>query len=585
MPSISSCPACHRDITIPSGVALQRRLRCPLCDFRFLAEAVLAASTPAPPEVLLEDAVGEPSPLAAFGARLDEIVGGARFWNTSAEAPAPTAEFTLDGKTSEAPGMQAGAHAIDRGEIPETKSSDVPPDAVEAIQARMAAQAAAAAEVSAAGDAPQWDASRDELPSTVTKDHADDVRFTEGESADRDGAIANDDEISAQPGDELVDDPVGSYNIAAQPRPKPGGIGIFGQFVGMVGGGVIGLALGYYVLLCIGGARADFLDIRDKLPRWLVPRERGESPSNDDTSELPTRRPREARHDEQERLREIAAPSTQTPKSGQRIVLTGGTTDPAAPGFDDEREIGHAGPLTPSEHTPLGPTQFTAHTPDELAASLESVSGELGCVHCGGTGIVRRMPASGESADSKSANSDGQPGSSAAPKPAGRRARCGYCDGKPSGKLTLDLFDQLCDVAEIATFTRVEPTQPDWERLRNEAQVILFRIGNDHDKAQIAGRLAGPRLDDSRRLSNGIVLAGTVHDAGEEGSLYRTRLVLFGRPLTVTVMSLHAATPPLAAHDRVIMLGSIIDSPRDNLGGYVGSLPQVVWGGLALKLD
>ncbi|HVC93761.1 MAG TPA: hypothetical protein VND64_08725 [Pirellulales bacterium] len=576
MPSISSCPACHRDITIPSDVARQRRLRCPLCDAQFLAEAVLAASTPAPPEVLLEDAVGESASLLAFGARLDDIVGGARFWNTSPEATEPNAGFTLDGTTSESTGNRAEAHAMGRSETQvESKSGEMPPDAAEAPESPLSGDAAEASHV------PQWDPLRDEFSSTATDDRATDAELAD----DEDGAITDEDEIVTEAGDELVESPVGSFNIASKPRSKPGGIGIFGHFLGVIGGGVIGLALGYYVLLCIGGARVDFLEIRDKI-RWLLPRERGENPSNDDTSELPQQQPRKARHGEQQR---IAAPSTQTPKTGQ-IVLAGGTTDPAESGFEAERAIGQSDPLAPSETRPLGPTQFTAHTPDELAAALASVSGELGCEHCGGTGIVRRMAASGESPGSNSPGSEspgsaGQPGSRAARQTAGRRALCEHCDGKPSGKLTLDLFDQLCELAEVATFTRVEPSQPDWERLRNEAQRILFRIGNDHDKAQIAGRLAGPRLDDSRRLSNGIVLAGTVHDAGEEGALFRTRLVLFGRPITVTVMSLHAPTPPLAKHDHVIVLGSIIDSPRDNLGGYVGSLPQVVWGGLALKLD
>jgi len=586
MPSISSCPACHRDITIPSGVGLQRRLRCPHCDVQFLGEAVLAASTPVPPEVLLDDDSEESSSLLAFGARLDEIVGGARFWNTSAVAPAHTAEFTQDGKASASPDTQAEALASGRCESQvESNSGEVLRDLVERSGSPLEADAAAES------DAPQWDASRDEISSTANDDRVNDrVTGAEGESAaDDDDTITDDDEIAAAQDEESVDAPVESFNIAAQPRSKPGGIGIVGQFVGMVGGGVIGLALGYYVLLCIGGARADFLEIRDKLPRWLVPHERGEDPSNDDTSQVPLPRNRETRRDHQEPPGEFAASRTQTSKAGQGVVLTGATTDPAAPGFDAERAIGHSGALALSEHTPLGPTQFTAHTPDELAAALKTVSGELGCEHCGGTGIVRRierrMAANGESLNGEPASSASQPGSPAAHQPAGRRARCEFCDGKPSGKLTLDLFDQLCEMAEVTTFTRVEPSQPDWERLRVEAQRILFRIGNDHDKAQIAGRLAGPRLDDSRRLSNGIVLAGTVHDADEEGPLFRTRLVLFGRPLTVTVMSLHASTPPLVAHDRVIMLGSIIDSPRDNLSGYTGSLPQVIWGGLALKLD
>ena len=57
MPSISSCPECHRDLTIPDLDDRRQSLRCPLCDAQFEAERILADSVSFPPSAIV---VGEP---------------------------------------------------------------------------------------------------------------------------------------------------------------------------------------------------------------------------------------------------------------------------------------------------------------------------------------------------------------------------------------------------------------------------------------------------------------------------------------------------------------------------------------------
>jgi hypothetical protein len=56
------------------------------------------------------------------------------------------------------------------------------------------------------------------------------------------------------------------------------------QFLNIVGGGAVGLALGYFILLWIGGPQKDFLEIGRQLPPWAVPAEFhpiGEAPAAD----------------------------------------------------------------------------------------------------------------------------------------------------------------------------------------------------------------------------------------------------------------------------------------------------------------
>ncbi|MEX0937541.1 MAG: IBR domain-containing protein [Pirellulales bacterium] len=63
-------------------------------------------------------------------------------------------------------------------------------------------------------------------------------------------------------------------SIAPLSRPRSGASGGFGrQLVGIVGGGALGLLIGYFLLLWIGGRRADFLEIGQNLPEFMVPAE------------------------------------------------------------------------------------------------------------------------------------------------------------------------------------------------------------------------------------------------------------------------------------------------------------------------
>jgi hypothetical protein len=64
----------------------------------------------------------------------------------------------------------------------------------------------------------------------------------------------------------------GSVAAPAYRRKKEGGLlTAVILLAGIVGGGIIGTSLGYWILLWWKGPPADFLKIRDKLPGWLVP--------------------------------------------------------------------------------------------------------------------------------------------------------------------------------------------------------------------------------------------------------------------------------------------------------------------------
>jgi hypothetical protein len=86
-----------------------------------------------------------------------------------------------------------------------------------------------------------------------------------------------------------------------------------------------------------------------------------------------------------------------------------------------------------------------------------------------------------------------------------------------------------------------------------------------------------------KRTNNGVVLAGKVESVESVGPLFHAKI----RPgaadsPAVTIVS--AKDPQLAAGDEVLALGTIVDKPQDELAGYQGSEPSVVWSGMTLKL-
>jgi hypothetical protein len=87
-----------------------------------------------------------------------------------------------------------------------------------------------------------------------------------------------------------------------------------------------------------------------------------------------------------------------------------------------------------------------------------------------------------------------------------------------------------------------------------------------------------------KRPNNGIALVGTVQAAEQVGKLYQAKLKLGDEPDAMVVTVVSARDPELSAGDNVLSLGSIVEQPADQLAGYEGSDPAVVWSGLKMKL-
>lgn len=333
---------------------------------------------------------------------------------------------------------------------------------------------------------------------------------------------------------------------ASGKRPRRSG-GLFGSLVGVVGGGFLGLAAGYYVLNWFGGPRFNLLEI--PLPFIAHTQPPAAAADLEADAAPPAARPSPA-----PRIRRVTneAPIERPvaePRPGGVPRQNTETLPPAA----------QPRPLTPGVR---GAPRFVAQQLDE---TLLAVVRAAGCPACDSTGYVRRVVLTGDDFN----------------RQAEKTFVCEDCRGRPPVRLTQPVYDQLCGLSETLTFVRLAPDDDSAPR-REAIRQLLTRIARDPSHAQAIGRLAGGHLENARRLQPGILLAGTVTGVAVEGPFQLTRLILLGQPRDVIVVSVGES--PLQPEDRVLIAGVVLDSPAEQIVGYRGANEQVVWGGMPLVL-
>ncbi len=87
-----------------------------------------------------------------------------------------------------------------------------------------------------------------------------------------------------------------------------------------------------------------------------------------------------------------------------------------------------------------------------------------------------------------------------------------------------------------------------------------------------------------KRTTDGVVVSGTVESAGQVGQLFHTKARLGSGADAPLVTIVSATDPQLASGDTVVALGSIVQRPAEEIAGYQGSDPSVVWSGMAMKV-
>lgn len=407
--------------------------------------------------------------------------------------------------------------------------------------------------------------------------------------------------ISAAVGPRLSrEEPLADFDVGERPQPalpKRRGPGAIGQMIRIFGGGIVGLTLGYLGLLRFGGDQYDALKLLDKLPPkisvWLKKPPDAPAPEN---KEQGPRRSLKDLQDAPDTPLPVAPenpppfdfPAPGTPPAQAPPAAFPPTTPPTTlvPPPEPAQLASTAGPagagapdVTPIETPPAsaqpGPKNLTLYGAVDLQNALADTGTLVGCPVCNSTGYVRRPTVTGVrelKGERVERTSD-------------RRQVCEACGGHPPARLTPEAYARLCHLAEVVTFVDTK-SAPESELgpLADQVQKLLGAAGGDARTIETIGRLGGYQLEQQDRKQNGVALAGTVQQLSQEGKFYTMQIVLLGLPKKVTVVSRRPPQTAIKEHDRVLILGSIVNDPIENLNGYTGSLSQVVWGGMPTRV-
>ncbi len=590
MISIAKCPRCQQLVSLPEGVDLDTMVQCPLC----VAEYALRDSLP-------------PALIPMGGAALP--VG------ESPAAEAPPADDAID--------ATAAAATAELGEPTEPTEAPQPvEDELIGAEAPDEAVAAAAAEgaAPAEGETPPEEAASPEAPADAEKpaeapaDDAGMFGFLHQDAPASPGA-----EVPAAEGSHPVVDtsepsfagfgmsqPAGervAASVAARPRRKEKNVAK--EMVGVAIGGFFGLLIGYYALNYFKGEEMDFLNIwlpgiAHTQKHWPGGTAGDESGNNDAEAEPPARYPAPPKPEgalqagisrfldmhfqrflTEDKIRPESSRAPVSVKIDGEAYLTAGEGEVIETiedvqiggarllkGFRFRREgdwwveLGHAEPKgDPADiakvDPPVLPEPADLPEPEPMPGDEPLPPGYVGPRH-------------------RAAYSLAQLGEAL------KAAHTAYQDLPAQEAVGDSLYGELCRLAERLTFVDAEPDAPGLFDRQVAIETMLENLGLQPGRiAEIAG-LALARLDALDASGGGIVMAGTAGREVVRDGLHGTMLAMPGAETAYNVLS----DRPLGVEegDTVLVAGVAVPNPSENLIGYPGTRPVVVWAGTTVRL-
>lgn len=582
MPFVANCPACEKLITIPRKSDPQSRVRCPLCEEEYLLDEALKNI---PPQLqLLEVPQAAPASIGPADNR---------------SATGTSSEPWKDSSTQQQPlGDQDESQSIDVEQFDDDEDEED-----EGLELELE-------------ELP--DAAR---PVVVTFD------FDEDEMARGFGAAGQTETPFS-----VLDVP-NMQHLTMRRNPW---LTMVRQVLGVLFGGAIGLALGYYALLWIGGPRKDFLRLGEKIPAVILPA------SFDDPDEflatqgtpqpLPSSNPKpniinigSAPHPiNRPQLTASAANANQATNLNQldRVgsrdkpetlaPADGGATDrilqPDSPASDNQPT-----PAEPMDESPAADDQLNSDPASRTVApdSQSAIESQSTTPDQPSSDSVATESSTADRNDA-TANLD-ETASNTLHKPiaqpeihavglqtnnrydihemklASTDAVTGSVD---LNRLSLNVdtermekagaYITLCRFAEVHTLFDGEIDDSLAESLNRIREVLVDSTKTDRKRSDL-GRLASSWRGHKDRKVSGILIVGTVQEVTPVGALYAMKILLSGQNQEVTVLS--DKEPPFKRSELGIVLGTIVNQPSVHIMGYDGDLPQAIWAGMAFNAD
>jgi len=147
----------------------------------------------------------------------------------------------------------------------------------------------------------------------------------------------------------------------------------------------------------------------------------------------------------------------------------------------------------------------------------------------------------------------------------------------PSVALKKEFYLSFSKLGEALTFA----DRADKEVVTQIAETakLLQEVGKQPDKLAVIGGVANGWIAAAReiRMTDGICLYGVVKSVGPIGNFFETTVESGNQQIAVVSMS--DPSEYFAENRQVLILGTILDNPAKNLGGYEGSRAVVVLDG------
>lgn len=332
---------------------------------------------------------------------------------------------------------------------------------------------------------------------------------------------------------------------------------------GVVGGGLIGLGIGYALLMFAGdGASTPNSAEQDAAGA-------GQVASSDDASETPPKpwsdndlatTPRTA--PETQPAGEIQA-SFESPSDESDLGTETEFRDASPPSASGDDRYASQIPETTSP-ADLQPPQPL--TPPERSVPLASNQG----VDVVGAPAydVERLRAALEGAEQ-----------------AGTQLRENSLDDPESRALIGHAYAQLCELSQVITFLAPDDSDPRMQLTRLEAQDIFRRLLRYQHARDDAHETAAHWLAWTDRPHGGVFFAGLPTKAETAGGYFEYTMPLPGGGKVIALSPTAINVNRFAESKEVGIVGCIIESPTERIRGYNGDAERVIWIGHTVPLS
>ena len=596
MSAVRSCPKCSSRVAAPWGAADEQWVRCPICGAEYRVGDVLEFDPPA--LVLIDEPVVPAEGKLPQWAAMAAPAADYKIALPATEVAAPTGDLpevellvpppTALGEavTSDQTGDDTEVITFDDSllldESTDASPGQTPPNLPAALPLAAPLSEDDFFKVISAGDTANgteetvseldWPEDDNLEPYQIDDDATDPVESTAELNADADQFAPSQEQVAVFDS-ASVTDKARSSDFGLPPRRRSRRGSPVMMLVGYVGGGVLGLAIGYAILMW--GFSKDPFDLGPKLPGLLVPaalrsantpRVVQYAPSTEDTPSDPE--PNAADPNDQDPLFPPIEPAPTNGAASNSTPDTATKTDDATESQAD----------TASTQEPSANTAPTEAAPTEVAPAQSSQA----------TAITALLPTGDAQELGPIAKRhylvDDLLGAVRAAQPTTEAAVTLPRDAPQPRKLEVNgaYYTNLSKIAEALTHLDANADPAAREKALDAAIAAFLDAAPTSQQLAELGKLGGYWFANPR--GNGIVLAGTVKDAKPAGKLYESTVEpLGGRSGDNRAITVVSPAPLTDDSNRVVLVaGTIVDRPAENLRGYQGAAKRVVWGAMAI---